>query len=86
MEKRQKAYLLFVTGNPPQRLFSTVDLIASFQSQLKDRAKTGDWWRPIEFVDDTDNRVVAVYAASAIIGIVEGVISHAEDRRETNGH
>lgn len=70
----RRFYLIFLHNLPPQQLASTQDLVQSYLDQLTKRAKNGDWWRPIEFTDDEDGRVVCAYSVYAIAGVVQGAL------------
>jgi hypothetical protein len=77
-----KVFMIFIRNNPPQRLFSTVDFIDAYLKQLEERAKSGEWWRPLLFADD-DGTIMGAYIASDIIGIIRGTIEvEAENVRK----
>ena len=73
-EKKVYAFVLFIQGNAPQIVRTTVDLVEQYTNQIQDRAKKGDWWRPLEFLDDDKKTTIAAYQASAILGIVRGEV------------
>ena len=73
----QRLYLIFLHNQPPQQLVSSKDLVKSYLDQLEERAKKGDWWRPIQFTED-DGRVTCAYPAYGIAGVVQGAIAPKE--------
>jgi hypothetical protein len=78
-EKEILPYLIFVRDNPPQRVMSSENLIRQWENQLEQRAKKGDWWRPIKFTDET-NAVVAAITCHDIISIIQGAAVRMETK------
>lgn len=75
MTNEPKVYIIFLHGQPPQRIFSTVDILRVWIDACADRAKRNAWHEPVLFYDDEDlSHLVGAYFAYAIQGIVCGVI------------
>jgi hypothetical protein len=73
-----RLYLIFLHNQPPQQLMSSRDLVKDYLDQLKERAKKGDWWWPIQFTED-DGRVSCAYPAYGIAGVVQGGLVPKEE-------
>jgi P pilus assembly chaperone PapD len=70
----ERRYTIFFRAFPPQSLLSEIDYRKLWVQQIELRTLTGEWWRPIDFYDET-GAVVASYLAEVIVGVVQGGIA-----------
>ncbi len=69
-DPEDRVYTIFLKNNPPCRIVSKIDVCKEVLEQIASRAKKGDWWRPLELVDESGEKML-IWAESFVC-VVQG--------------